>query len=56
MDLQQGQLDSLAAWLAKMEAVMAKEEQVGSDLQTIRKQVDEHKVFLTYLRTSPFTK
>ncbi|KAL3882693.1 hypothetical protein ACJMK2_029006, partial [Sinanodonta woodiana] len=43
MTLQQQQLDELASWLAKMEERIANQGPIGTDLQTIKAQVDEHK-------------
>ena len=44
MSLQQQQLDELADWLTKMEARIARERKLGSDLGEIRKQVEDHKL------------
>jgi hypothetical protein len=44
MDLQQQQLDDLAGWLTGMEERINQQEPVGSDLEAIKRQVEEHKV------------
>ena len=44
MDLQQGQLDSLATWLTQMEERISHQQDVGADLDQIKQQVEEHKV------------
>ena len=50
MELQQGQLDTLADWLTKMEGRITEEEPVASDINVLRKQVDQHKVGLAEIR------
>lgn len=44
MELQQQQLDELAAWLTQMEDRINTQEAMGCDLDSIKKQVEEHKV------------
>ena len=44
MELQQQQLDELAAWLTAMEERIKKQEPVGAHLEAIKTQVEEHKV------------
>lgn len=44
MDLQQKQLDDLDSWLNKMEEHIKNQDAVGTDLDTIHAQVNEHKV------------
>ncbi|KAK7483287.1 hypothetical protein BaRGS_00025454, partial [Batillaria attramentaria] len=44
MELQQQQLDELGAWLTSMEDRINKQEAVGSDLEAIKMQVEEHKL------------
>ena len=53
MELQQAQLDTLADWLTKMEGRITDEEPVASDINVLRKQVDQHKVGLERLGHSP---
>ncbi|XP_067674722.1 dystrophin-like isoform X3 [Haliotis asinina] len=43
MDLQQQQLDELASWLGQMEERINQQEPLGSDLDSIKRQVSEHK-------------
>ncbi|XP_076466610.1 dystrophin-like isoform X3 [Babylonia areolata] len=44
MELQQHQLDELASWLVWMEEKINNQDPVGTDLETIKTQVDDHKV------------
>ncbi|XP_070191463.1 dystrophin-like isoform X2 [Littorina saxatilis] len=44
MELQQQQLDELAGWLTHMEERIKTQEPVGSDLDAIKKQVEDHKL------------
>ncbi|XP_074662175.1 dystrophin-like [Tubulanus polymorphus] len=44
MDLQQRQLDSLDQWLTKMEVHIVEAETIGSDLQALKLQTDQHKI------------
>jgi hypothetical protein len=44
MELQQKQLDQLNAWLNKMESKIGEHESVGTDVDVVRHQVEEHKV------------
>jgi hypothetical protein len=44
MDLQQRQIDELASWLTAAEAKIESNDPVGSDSETIKRQIDEHKV------------
>ena len=44
MQLQQRQLDTLSEWLSKMEERIANDEPAASDINILRKQVDQHKV------------
>ena len=53
MELQQQQLDDLATWLTQMEDRIHKQEPVGADLESIKRQVEDHKV-CTLLRLLPF--
>ena len=46
MELQQQQLKELDKWLTEMEETRLKHEPIGSDLETIKSQVDQHKVSL----------
>ena len=45
MKLQQAQLKELADWLNIAEQTMAKAEPIGCELDTVKRQVDEHKKF-----------
>ena len=45
MDLQQKQIDELADWLTVAEQRINSSEVIGSDLDTVRRQVEDHKVF-----------
>ena len=44
MDLQQKQIDELADWLTVAEQRINSSEVIGSDLDTVRHQVEDHKV------------
>ncbi|XP_012946043.2 dystrophin [Aplysia californica] len=44
MDLQQSQLDALAAWLTDMEQRISQQQAIGAHLDAIKAQVEEHKV------------
>ena len=44
MDLQQRQIDELASWLTNAEAKIDENDSLGSDIETIKRQLDEHKV------------
>ncbi|KAL8624968.1 hypothetical protein ACOMHN_039855 [Nucella lapillus] len=44
MELQQQQLEELGSWLTWMEERISNQEPVGTDLEAIKKQVDDHKV------------
>ena len=44
MDLQQKQIDELADWLTVAEQRISSSEVIGSDLDTVRHQVEDHKV------------
>ena len=44
MELQQHQLDSLSDWLTMMEAKISQYGDIGTDLDSIKKQVTQHKV------------
>ena len=44
MDLQQKQIDELADWLTVAEQRINSSEVIGSDLDTVRRQVEDHKV------------
>ena len=46
MDLQQKQIDELADWLTVAEQRINSSEVIGSDLDTVRRQVEDHKVCL----------
>ncbi len=46
MDLQQRQIDELASWLTSAEAKIEPSDPVGSDAETIKRQIDEHKVVM----------
>lgn len=46
MELQQQQLKELDKWLTGMEQTRLKQESIGSDLETIKSQVDQHKVIV----------
>lgn len=45
MKLQQMQLQELASWLTKAETVIEETGPIGSDLDTVKSQVDQHKAF-----------
>lgn len=45
MKLQQKQLKELADWLKKAESKMSSAGPIGSDLETVKQQVEEHKRF-----------
>ncbi|KAK2570584.1 Dystrophin [Acropora cervicornis] len=45
MDLQQKQIDELADWLTVAEQRISSSEVIGSDLDTVRHQVEDHKFF-----------
>ncbi|XP_028414557.1 dystrophin-like isoform X10 [Dendronephthya gigantea] len=45
MDLQQRQIDELASWLTAAEAKIESSDPVGSDVDTLKRQIDEHKSF-----------
>ena len=45
MKLQQLQLQELADWLTKAESKMGSASDIGSDLDTVKQQVEEHKGF-----------
>ena len=47
MDLQQKQINSLADWLTVAEKRIEGSENIGSDLDTVKRQVENHKVCLT---------
>ena len=44
MRLQQFQLQELANWLTSAEEQMERSGPIGSDLEAVKKQVDQHKV------------
>ena len=44
MELQQKQLDALSDWLTMMESKISHYGDIGSDLDTIKQQVAQHKV------------
>ena len=44
MDLQQKQINSLGDWLAVAEKRIESSEIIGSDLDTVKRQVENHKV------------
>lgn len=44
MDLQQKQINSLGDWLAVAEKRIESSENIGSDLDTVKRQVENHKV------------
>lgn len=44
MKLQQQQINQLADWLDKAEAKIDKSNEIGADIDAVRKQVDNHKV------------
>lgn len=48
MELQQQQLEELDKWLADMESRIEHQEAVGTDLEAIKTQVEEHKVFRSH--------
>lgn len=52
MDLQQRQIDELASWLTSAESKIELSEPVGSDVETIKRQIDEHKVVGTVPQNS----
>ena len=47
MDLQQKQIDELADWLTVAEQRISSSEVIGSDLDTVRHQVEDHKVIVS---------
>ena len=49
MSLQQNQIDQLADWLTQAEKKIEKQDSIGSDLEAVKAQVDEHKVSTIYL-------
>lgn len=49
MDLQQKQIDELADWLTVAEQRINSSEVIGSDLDTVRRQVEDHKVCFLFL-------
>ncbi|XP_041352153.1 dystrophin-like isoform X2 [Gigantopelta aegis] len=51
MDLQQQQLDELEKWLTQMEGCITNQEPIGSDLETIKQQVEDHKKIQVSLET-----
>ena len=44
MSLQQNQIDQLADWLTEAEKTIEKQDTIGSDLDAVKAQVEEHKV------------
>ena len=48
MDLQQKQIDELASWLSSAEAKIEANSTVGSNLETVQRQIEEHKVYGVY--------
>lgn len=44
MDLQQKQINALAEWLTLAEQKINSSESIGSDLDTVKRQVEDHKV------------
>lgn len=44
MDLQQKQINALADWLTAAEKRINSSEAIGSDLDTVKRQVENHKV------------
>lgn len=44
MDLQQKQINALADWLTRAEQKINSSESIGSDLDTVKRQVEDHKV------------
>ena len=44
MDLQQKQINALAEWLTLAEQRINSSEPIGSDLDTVKRQVENHKV------------
>jgi len=44
MDLQQKQINALAEWLTLAEQKINNSESIGSDLDTVKRQVEDHKV------------
>ena len=48
MTLQQMQLNKLAEWLTVAEQRMCEAGAIGSDLEIVRRQVEQHKVFLKH--------
>ena len=51
MDLQQRQIDELASWLTAAEAKIESNDPVGSDSETIKRQIEEHKVAIQLRKT-----
>ena len=49
MDLQQKQINRLADWLTRAEQTINSSESIGSDLDTVKRQVEEHKVLTSDL-------
>ena len=47
MELQQKQINELADWLTVAEQKINSSETIGSDLDTVRRQVEDHKVVIT---------
>lgn len=45
MDLQQKQINTLAEWLTVAEQRINSSEPIGSDLDTVKRQVENHKVW-----------
>ena len=56
MDLQQRQIDELAAWLRSAEAKIEANDPVGSDNETIKRQIEAHKVDDHMIKSSWITK
>lgn len=56
MDLQQKQIDELADWLTVAEKRINSAQTIGSDLDTVRRQVEDHKVMINIKPTTTFCK
>ena len=54
MDLQQKQIDELADWLTVAEKRISSAQTIGSDLETVRRQVEDHKVMIKIKPTTTF--
>ena len=46
MDLQQKQIDELGSWLISAEAKIEGSASVGSDTETVERQIEDHKVIV----------